>query len=470
MTVRPEVQGSSPTYGNSRSQTIGAKVIRLWSNVSSFQRLAEPLPNFGVEIRFIIAAAVITVAAMGTLGVLVNGHIRSSAVGSVADASAFYMETFFEPLLQDAPHDGVLPPPIEKEIDRLFASSPQGKRLEAVRIWRRDGTLAYSTDKSMTGLKQPSPELDAAFRGMSQAHLERLSDHGSDFQQAVDVPLIEAYFPLYRSGTHEVIAVGEFYENAEILVSHLRRAAFATWSLIAASGAAAISLLSVAAIWTSAKLRSRRDELKKRLLETKELARQNAELRLVAEQAMLNAIQTNENHLNKIGSDLHDGPIQLLSLLVLRLSTPAKDGDGGQTLEIAAEVIRDLRNLAHGLVLPELESMDVEDALRLAVARHKNLTRTKVRASFDGLPDALPAALKTCLYRVVQECLNNAFRHAGGLFRIAHLVGRILHGPPGVHFGRRRRWNHPGRFGPLRHGVADLPQCDAPRSADLHPW
>ena len=59
--------------------------------------------------------------------------------------------------------------------------------------------------------------------------------------------------------------------------------------------------------------------------------------------------------------------------------------------------------------------MSLEAALRVAVERHEYATGSVVSASYVGLPENVAYPLKICLYRVVQEGLNNAFRHASGL-------------------------------------------------------
>ena len=43
----------------------------------------------------------------------------------------------------------------------------------------------------------------------------------------------------------------------------------------------------------------------------------------MADDARLEAAGSNENLLARIGQDLHDGPIQLVSLLMLKVTTPA---------------------------------------------------------------------------------------------------------------------------------------------------
>ena len=95
--------------------------------------------------------------------------------------------------------------------------------------------------------------------------------------------------------------------------------------------------------------------------------------------------------LNRIGADLHDGPVQLLSLLILKLSGGASglpkaalehlpDIRGAELApaHLARLVLNELRELATGLVMPEIEHMPLEAALRNAVEQHEYATGSKV--------------------------------------------------------------------------------------------
>jgi signal transduction histidine kinase len=64
--------------------------------------------------------------------------------------------------------------------------------------------------------------------------------------------------------------------------------------------------------------------------------------------------------------------------------------------------------------LPELECLSLEEALELAISNHERRSSTSVGFKIPRDCPSVPASIKTCVYRFVQEGLNNAFRHAGG--------------------------------------------------------
>jgi signal transduction histidine kinase len=153
------------------------------------------------------------------------------------------------------------------------------------------------------------------------------------------------------------------------------------------------------------------------------LAAQIRTLEKEVDAAGLEAVQSNEHLLGSIGQDLHDGPIQLLSVLALKLNEPVlaagsllpENSDNRLSArEVLDSALFELRNIAAGLVLPELEGLSAAETLVLAIRRHEKLTGTKVASEIGELPPCL-LPQQICLYRVVQESLNNAYAHALGI-------------------------------------------------------
>jgi signal transduction histidine kinase len=111
-----------------------------------------------------------------------------------------------------------------------------------------------------------------------------------------------------------------------------------------------------------------------------------------------------------------------MALALLRLdevepgASEQKHSESGTTAAAIRKAIEkaltEIRGISAGLSLPELDGMLPEMVIRLAVESHQRLTKSEVFLTSNHLPDALPLALKTCLFRCVQESLNNAFRHA----------------------------------------------------------
>ena len=183
--------------------------------------------------------------------------------------------------------------------------------------------------------------------------MREISEHNDDRS------LIEIYAPIYRTGSREVIAVGELYEEAEEFTVQRNRAQRHTWAIVGATTLAIMGLLFLIVRRASSVIESQRVTLKSQLANAQALAEQNKKLRKVADHARMDATKSNETLLNRIGSDLHDGPVQLLSLLILRLGGGSSDPTKGSDLpknapqelhpsRLASQVLTELRELSTG--------------------------------------------------------------------------------------------------------------------------
>jgi hypothetical protein len=220
-------------------------------------------------------------------------------------------------------------------------------------------------------------------------------------------PAIEIYAPIYDPTTRTLIAVGEIYQDAGALLGERRQFEQKIWAAfgLASLGFAAMMLL----------IGQQHRQLIDNLARQRQIAVHNAQLKVSAETAWRKSSQSNEALLNQIGAELHDGPIQMLTLLSLMAPADTPAAAQGETPNsVAGAVLADLRRISGGLILPELDALTVSETLMLAVTRHRNTTGTEVVCDFGPLPDHVDEQRKICLYRVVQEGLNNAFRHGDG--------------------------------------------------------
>lgn len=379
--------------------------------------------------QFLIVAGLVICSSMAILGEWLTGQIAANQLRSRAESGALYMEGFLARHVEGTASDPQVADNRRKELDDLLIGTDLARRVEGFRIWRNDGVVIYSTDKSLTGKAFPSTDIKRAFTGRVVAQLESGHNDTEDEEEATDRPLIEIYAPIYRAGTRDIIAVGELYEDAAEFLVQRGRVQRQTWAIVGATTLAIMALLFLIVRRASNIIANQRMTLKTQLTQAQALAEQNTELRKLADRARMDATKSNEQLLNRIGADLHDGPVQLLSLLILKLGGPpdvpvqartaftsaseVKEADLAPS-HIASQVLAELRELSTGLVMPEIEHMPLEAALRMAVDQHEYATGSKVISQYDGLPERVAHPLKICLYRVVQEGLNNAFRHGGG--------------------------------------------------------
>jgi signal transduction histidine kinase len=72
-----------------------------------------------------------------------------------------------------------------------------------------------------------------------------------------------------------------------------------------------------------------------------------------------------------------------------------------------------VRQIAYDMRPPALDELGLEEGLRWLVERHQAVTGLVVRCHFNGLLNRrFPEAKESACYRIAQEALSNATRHA----------------------------------------------------------
>jgi signal transduction histidine kinase len=391
----------------------------------------EALSRFGAIFRgvglihqFWAAAAVTIFISMSVLAYAVANRFETIAMQAAAEEGALLVGTFLGPEVQELATSRTLSPETVGRLDERLRSK-LGERVKVIKIWLKDGTLVYATNKKLVGQQFPSAHLDAAFAGRVSGSFDDLDDHENVFERDLRIPLIEIYAPFYRNGSQDVIAVGEVYNDGGRLAADLSGIRWTTAGIVVAITAPMMAVLFLM-VWRANSIVTRnRRSLSRKIEEARSLALQNDQLRREADEARLEVIQSNEQLLGSIGQDLHDGPIQMLSILLLKLSElsaangsafvgPPSLPPAKSAADVAAGALSELRDISMGLVLPQLEGLTAKETLLLAVRQHENLTSTEVKREIDDLSFYPAAALRTCLFRVVQEGLNNAYHYAKG--------------------------------------------------------
>jgi signal transduction histidine kinase len=121
----------------------------------------------------------------------------------------------------------------------------------------------------------------------------------------------------------------------------------------------------------------------------------------------------------RISRELHDDVGQSLTALTFALHRlgPLVDG-AGRTLHADCIAMADItlervRQLACDLRPPQLDTLGLEEALRWLVERQCAATGLDIKCHFNGLLERrVPAAIEGACYRIAQEALSNATRHA----------------------------------------------------------
>ncbi|MGC1430331.1 MAG: histidine kinase [Albidovulum sp.] len=356
------------------------------------------------------------VVTMLGVGLWVSSKIEQAVVQNSAVAAASYMESFISPLSQDLASSDTLSEPAIQAIEEIFSNTTLSDRVVSYKIWKSGGLIVQASDPALIGQTfEPSEDLRAAWNGQVAASFEDLNDLEDHAEASLGVPLLEVYSPVRETWSGRVIAVAEFYERADILERDLSDASRKSW-LIVGSAFLASGLLLFGVVQAGGKtIQDQRIRLQDQLRATEALATQNNALRRRAITASSRATAQTERAIRRIGSDLHDGPAQHLSLVALRLDAALKENQAHKSVDIRNTLnhaLDEIRAISRGLSVPDLDRLDLPSLVRRATSENEKQTGMTIKAQFAGNePKHLGYAEKLCIYRFLQEGLSNAFRH-----------------------------------------------------------
>jgi two-component system NarL family sensor kinase len=157
------------------------------------------------------------------------------------------------------------------------------------------------------------------------------------------------------------------------------------------------------------------------VLNLRELRVADAKLKALAQRV----VESQEEERARLSRDLHDGISQALVSVKLQLEAGIirLDGDAAQqqqarssldrTVEQVKSVLGEVRRISHDLRPALLDDLGLAPALDHLASEFGRHSATPVRFRVEGAVDALPEMAGTVLFRIAQEALTNATRHAG---------------------------------------------------------
>jgi len=404
--------------------------------------------------QYAIAAALVIGLGMGAFGWRISTRIERDVVSHAAVNAALHLDSFVEPLIQELATGEAIGDKARAALDDIVSRTIAGQSVTGISIWDRNGKPVYSTMPAAHPLPSAvaSPEAAAVPQEVALAITGEVTSMlgGATDTSKTGGPILKIFAPMHKSGSHETIAVAEVHESATGLVQSLRRTRFETAGLLALVSLLMVSTLLGIVRQGGRTIGEQKLALTQRVDELSALLDENDELHGRISEANRRSIETNDRILRRISAELHDGPVQLIALALLRLEgvRPEQDTEDRNeadndfnAIEAALrDALKEIRGLSSGLSLPKLEGASVAEAIDFAVRNHERRSRTRVKVKVsDGLPSHANAQFLTCVYRFVQEGLNNAFRHADGKDQLvqAHmdneeLVVEVRDAGPGI--------------------------------------
>ncbi len=402
--------------------------MRRWELLTSMQAFFNNSSWKALSLaqQFLLLGGMVSLIATIIVGAFVASLIEDAVTRNSGSATALYVDSVIAPLLPDMQNGAALSESVKQALDETLGQGALGKRLMAFKLWRPDGTILYSNNKEQIGRKLPiSDGLQTAITGKMVAEYDNIDDVGSESERERGIPLLEVYNPVLQPWSGDVVAVLEFYEIATDFQHSLSHARLQSWMAVVAFTMTFFAILSALVFKGSRMIDSQRRALKKRIHELSELLTQNGELNAKLQRASQRTTALNERYLRRLGAELHDGPAQLVALAALKVDSDAisnprtsrkiRDGEITSIKSSLDDAMQEIRTICSGLVLPQIEGANLGEIIERALKAHMQRTGTMVRLSMSPTSPPLSLSAKICVFRFLQEALNNGFRHGGGV-------------------------------------------------------
>ena len=385
------------------------------------RRWGGVLESWSLTRQFAVTGGAIMLLAMIVEGLFTAEIIAQNTIDRKAATTALFMESFLSPLAHYLAAGDVLPADERAELDRLLDKDNFEGRFPHLEIWKEGGLVAYSRSPELIGRRfdPPAGLLDALNGEVSARYTDLKADEHA--VRGFASRYLEIYIPIREHFDGRIVAVAEIHETTEPLEQRLWWLRLKSW--LARIGATALIMAGL--FWIVYRgngiIMAQQRQLGERMAEVERTSRYNRILRERIQHASSRVSEMTAQYLRGIGADLHDGPAQLIGLAALKVEhvrRAATAENREQELQLLDAILEDaqcdIRNISKGLMLPEIEELPLPEIIGRTARTHEQRTGTAVAVRCEDIPQPLPSAFKICVYRFVQEGLNNAFRHAEG--------------------------------------------------------
>lgn len=411
---------------------------------SALDLTEPPLEPRRVYLQVVVLSTLV-VAVVAVLGAVAG---REAAERQAVDDAARQADGIARVSLAPAITDGLLTsdPVAVQKLDEAVRTYIKPRGFARVKFWTAEGRIVYSDEPQLIGKTFPLGEEDRAMLDHPDAPAEaEVSDLDApeNAYEAGQGKLLEVYKPVRTPSGQSLLF--EIYAPYERVITERATRLWLVFGSITLVSVLALVLLLLPVLW--------------RLLGR--LNRVQAQ----REAALAQAVEASTNERRRIAATLHDGVVQELAATSFVVTGAAlrAEQEGqvqlGESLQEASQSVRTsigaLRSLLVEIYPPSLDRTGLVGALRALVDSPQS-REVVVRLTLPEVPVRLQQADERLVYRIAQEALRNAVRHARAAHVDISLVveedgvvlevaddGRgfdaagVLAAPPEGHFGLR---------------------------------
>jgi signal transduction histidine kinase len=344
--------------------------------------------------KFAAAAAVTLVIALAGLASLVADQLAEAVVDKFAAGAALYSDSVVAPLIQETARRSSLSDAKRRELDSIFAPTVIKRPIVSFRIWVGNHII-YSNSPEVIGKEfAPSLSRDQAWNGAVAAEINQLDSDDDAPTKELNLPILEVYAPLREAVTGRIFALAETHEIATDLLLEIRKVKEIVWSIFSAMAIGMTLVL---------------------FLALKRGKRENDESRTRLIGANRRVCQINERHMQRVASELHNGPVQLVGLALLKLDPVremiAKLGAPAEAKDVEAIrsaldcALEEIISLTETLVPSRINTLSLAETIDIAARRHELRAGVRIDRDIAQLPLRVLFPVKACVYKFVLETL-----------------------------------------------------------------
>ena len=345
-------------------------------------------------VQFVVASLLLFGLTWWATGIFSQRAARSEALADARVTTELLANSVAEPAMPRGLVDG--DPGAIDRFDREVLGRLLVSDVRRIKIWRADGTIVYSDETQLIGKRfsLDHEQLSVLHNGDTEGGLSDLRRRENRFESE-EGGLLEVYTriespegqPLLFEAYYSVETVKQ--RSVEVLKPFRR---------ITLGALVALLLLGVPLLGVL----------------TLRLTRAS----LARERLMRRAVESSEAERRRIARDLHDGVVQELAGTAFALSGTARDASVSPELrdelqgssQALRRSLRQLRSLLVEIHPPGLTASGLGAALEDLTAPSAS-AGISTRVSVDGVEGA-PDHVVTLVWRVAQEAIRNAVRHA----------------------------------------------------------
>jgi signal transduction histidine kinase len=352
-----------------------------------------------VQVGLIAALVIGLVAGLGVIAA------RRTAEREAVNAAAQVTDLLADAVVQPALRDQLLssaPAATRTRLDRVVRRQVLGHAVVRVKLWAPDGRIVYSDEPRLVGRRFAlgAEESAALSHPATEAEVTDLRRPENRFERGQG-KLLEVYRPVWTPSGKPLLF--ETYTRYTAVTSRTRQLWLGFGGIMLSSLLVLVVLL-LPLLWA--------------LLDRLRSSQRHRELLLQ------HAVDASAEERQRIAGTLHDGVVQELVATSFAVAVAADQADASRQPELASRLraaagsvrasIGGLRSLLVDIYPPSLRAAGLPAALAdlAATVRARGIDVT-VDLPDTATPTRLDAENEQLVFRVAQECVRNAVKHAG---------------------------------------------------------